>query len=403
MTNVLILDPTFGNVDDLMGFKNLAREQHDWSFTRLSFEASQSNPPGYSKELYPAVERADIVLCFGNYFWFTFCEVADSTFSNLIDQKLSSGVPFLLELVRAAERIRSRQLGASVQILLRRLGVLPTLNRIFSEIDAHPDHVSGGSCWFRREDGCLMNPQILGGIDKVLISTTNELKYFEDVFPLIQIGPTHDIVDEGDNFVLGQFGQRPAVALERRTETEFAIIIGGDVAKDSRETVGGMLHGWTENEKFVRKIVSHLAASLDNREKRSLIAYATFAQLERELGELIENVLKKISGVEAIYSAFPQRVLENISRSGSTDYAMATYSDLTDIILHNWNAFMPFFGQSKTQFRNTLVGINFGSRRYIAHPHKANQMNYDFSRKDINAIEAALRLVQFAQQKYRMA
>jgi hypothetical protein len=41
--------------------------------------------------------------------------------------------------------------------------------------------------------------------------------------------------------------------------------------------------------------------------------------------------------------------------------------------------------------------------RYLAHPHKAKQMRYDFARKDIIAIEAALRLVQSAQQKYWVA
>jgi hypothetical protein len=201
--------------------------------------------------------------------------------------------------------------------------------------------------------------------------------------------------------VPGQLGQRAAVALERRTEKEFAVIIAGDVAKDSRETLGGMSHGCTENRQFVSRMINHLAASIDSGEKRLHIASAKFSTLERELGDLIENVLTKNLSGTAIYSAFPARVLENISRDGPADYAMANYSDLIDIILHNWNNFTPFFGQSKTQFKNVLASLNFGVRRFIAHPHKAKQMGYDFPRKDIDAIEAALGLVQSAQQKYR--
>ena len=107
MTNALILDPIYKNVDDLTGFKHIARQLHGWSFTRLSFEASQINPVAYLKEVHTAVERADVILCFGDYFWFRFCEGASSTFSDLIELKLGSGVPFFFELVRAAERIRS--------------------------------------------------------------------------------------------------------------------------------------------------------------------------------------------------------------------------------------------------------------------------------------------------------
>ena len=117
---------------------------------------------------------------------------------NLIEQKLDSGIPFFLEFVRAAEGLKSGQLHSSVGTFLRRLGVIPTPNRIFSVLDAHPDHMSGGSCWFRVEDGCLMNPQILGGVEKVLLNSSNELQYVENVFPVIQIGPNHNLVDAGD-------------------------------------------------------------------------------------------------------------------------------------------------------------------------------------------------------------
>lgn len=71
MTNALILDPIHRNVDDLTGFKHKARQLHGWSFTRLSFEASQSNV-AYLKEVHTAVERADVILCFGDYFWFRY-------------------------------------------------------------------------------------------------------------------------------------------------------------------------------------------------------------------------------------------------------------------------------------------------------------------------------------------
>ena len=146
---------------------------------------------------------------------------------------------------------------------------MPTRNRIFSYLDAHPEHMSGGSCWFKMEDGCLMNPQILGGIKQVLITSANELQYVDNVFPLIQIGSTHQLVDERDLLVNGTLGVRPSVAVERRTDAEFALVFAGDIAKDSRETVGGFLHGFAENEQMVVKLIEHLAQSIDTPEKRS--------------------------------------------------------------------------------------------------------------------------------------
>ena len=157
MTKVLILDP-FHKVDDLSEFKALAHLHCEWDFTRLSFEMSQSSPRDYLRVVLLAVEKAEIILCFGNFFWFGFCEGAGTEFADLLEHKLSSGTPFFLQLVRAADKLRSGLFGESFGQFLRRLNVIPTHNKIFSQLDAHPDHESGTSCWFKKEDGCFINP-----------------------------------------------------------------------------------------------------------------------------------------------------------------------------------------------------------------------------------------------------
>ncbi len=132
-----------------------------------------------------AVEAADVLLCFRDYFWFAYSDFVDD-FYDRIEQKLSTGAPFFLPFIRLLEGPTSPQRLRSVERFLQRLKILPTFNKVFSFVDAHPDHDSGGSCWFRSGDGCLMNPQILGGVDKVLISSASEIDYLDDVFPLIQ-------------------------------------------------------------------------------------------------------------------------------------------------------------------------------------------------------------------------
>jgi hypothetical protein len=399
MTTAFILDPIEG-ADHLTAFTNKARELHGWTFVRLILSDSQADP-WYFKQILTAVESADVILCFGNYFWFMYCQNIPE-FSKLIDQKLNSGTPFFLEFVRAAEGLQRDQIHSSVGQFLRRLGVIATQNRIFSDLDAHLDHMSGGSCWFRSEDGCLINPQILGGVDKILLTHANELQHFEDVFPVVQIGPSHYLVDERDLVLNRQLGYRSSVAVERRTETEFALVFAGDIARDTRQTFGGLLHGFAENEKVVTKVIDHLARSIDSEEKRSLIAYEKLSRLERRLGELISEVLRRHLGNENIYNAFPGQVLENIRKGEGHDYSQANYRDLLNIVWYNWeDAFSPLFDISRTQLKKTLERINYGLRRYLAHPHKANRHRYQFQQEEVAAVETGLALIGLAKDRLK--
>jgi len=166
MTTAFILDP-FSDTVDLEGFERLAHERHGWNFNRLSFHESQTDPKAFLPRLFAAAESADILLCFGQYLWIQF---GVPGFYERIEQKLVAGTPFFLQFVRLLERSGSQQLEPGIVRLLRRLNVLPTSNKVFNYVDAHSDHSSGGSCWFRKGDGCLVNPQILSGVDKVLIT-----------------------------------------------------------------------------------------------------------------------------------------------------------------------------------------------------------------------------------------
>jgi hypothetical protein len=170
-------------------------------------------------------------------------------------------------------------------------------------------------------------------------------------------------------------------------------VFAGDIAKDMRETVGGLLHGFSENERMVCRIIDHLARSIDTEEKRSLIAYEKFSRLERKLGDLISDVLTRHLGKNEIHEAFPQEVLQNLTKDGSYDYSQAHYNDLLRILWHNWDAFSPLFAISRTQIKRTLERINYGLRRYLAHPHKASRHGYELGPKDIAAVETGLALV----------
>jgi hypothetical protein len=247
-----------------------------------------------------------------------------------------------------------------------------------------------------------MNPQILQGVDKVLLNTSNEIRYLEDVFPLIQVGPTHILVDEGDNLVDPKLGHHPAVAVERRASNDFAVLIAGDVALDTKETVGGKVDGFSENQCLLERLIDHLSESIDSSERRTLKAYTQFEQLEKHLGELIATVLGVKTGKDNIFNLFPETVQNRMKREGgdTPDYSLANFDELIKILFHNWDAFYSLFeSKSKSRIRNPLERINHGVRRYLAHPHKAKAQGYKISYEDIALLESMQKRVRSALER----
>ncbi len=272
------------------GFVDLVRTETDWHISQLSFADSQADPVGFYPKVIGALEEADIIICFGDYFWFRFCGHTGGEFQKVIEKKLQVGVPFYLQLIRAQEN-RPPQ---GLLDFFKRLEIIPTKYRVFSDTDAYEAHQSGSACWFRKSDGCFLNPEILKGIDKIALSTSNVIDYMGDVYPVVTISPMHFLVDERDLPVGRRLAERGAVAVERRTEKECALIVSGALASDPAETLGGMLPGIEENRKVVQQIVAHLSASISSAGNRSLIAFRDFSKLERRLGQLIQTEVGEV-------------------------------------------------------------------------------------------------------------
>ena len=62
---------------------------------------------------------------------------------------------------------------------------------------------------------------------------------------------------------------------------------------------------------------------------------------------------------------------------GGANYSLANYNDLANIILENWVLFQAAFKRnSKSQVKKQLQSLNYKYRRYLAHPHKAEQEGF---------------------------
>ena len=85
--------------------------------------------------------------------------------------------------------------------------------------------------------------------------------------------------------------------------------------------------------------------------------------------------------------------------ANGVSYSLATYDDLIDIILENWECFRKIFmGVGKGKIKKRLQSVNYKYRRQLAHPHKAEQEGFVFKDTDVVGIRDVHAMVQFAMR-----
>jgi hypothetical protein len=396
----LILDPSYGLRNKAGPIRDLATDHFSWSWEQISFEDTQTkNPKPILSRAFLAVEQTDVLIGLGDYFLFSWLgEDYGEEFVTLIRDRMRAGMPALFQLPRFFDGLRTGQIPPWTERIFRDCDVVSTNNRVYSELDSYLGHSSPTSPWFRKADGCLLNPELFTGIDSILISSVNLLDYDGDTFPIVEAGPLHLFVDAGDLPSKGVLGRKNAVALLRRTTTEFSIFLGGNLLDAARETVGGLLPGITANPAVALRLLQALHdATQGNRYLNQ--AYAAFSRLERDLGKLVSRTLSRASNGRSIEMYFPEHVLNHIKAKGGISYSLANYDDLVDIVLENWNVFGTLFiGASKTQTKRKLQGLNYKYRRQLAHPHKAEQEGFIFNSMDVDDIRGVHAFLQSAMK-----
>jgi hypothetical protein len=330
----------------------------------------------------------------GNFFLFDW--LVEDEYIHLVQDRMRSGMPALFQLPRFYDKLRSGEIEGPVDRIFRDCEVHSTDNRVYSELDPYRGHSSPMTCWFRKSDGCLLNPEIFTGIDCFLMSGTNLLDYDGDTFPIAEAGPLHSFVDAGDLRSKGILGRKNAVAVLRRTATEFSIFLGGDALGAPTETFGGFLPGIEANQDLALRLLKALhEAAQGNRYLNE--AYSAFSQLERDLGKLILDVLSRASSANDIEKYFPKRVMDHLRTPSGVNYSLANYDELVDIILANWDDFRRVFTDtSKNKMKKQLQSLNYKYRRHLAHPHKAEQEGFVFKPEDVVEIRNVYSVVQLA-------
>lgn len=399
----LILDPSYGSRNSAEMLRKLANENFSWSFEQIEYQDTQvADPIPVLSRVRKALEEADVLIGLGNFFIFSWLgEGYGDQYVQLVKDRMRAGMPALFQLPRFFDGLKSGQIAARTERIFRDCDVHSTNNRVYSEHDSYHGHSSPMSSWFRKADRCLLNPELFSEIDGVLLSSVNLLDYDGDTFPIIEAGPLHRFVDAGDLPSRGILGQKNAVAVLRRTGTEFSIFLGGIALNTQTKTFGGTLPGIEENPLVAVRLLKTLHdAARGNRHLSD--AYITFSQLERHLGQFISDVLSRASNGNSIEQYFPERVMTNIRTKGGISFSLANYTDLLEIILDNWTLFQSHFVEiSKSRAKQTLQSVNYKYRRPLSHPHKAEQEGIVFNSSDVDKIRDVHAMVRSAMRNSR--
>jgi len=393
----LILDPIYPDYDCGAHIKALCEKEFDWSITQPKFTDTQTTPEQSLKKFQIDVEEADVFVCLGDFFIFSWLGHLGEKYLDILITRLRSGAPCLLQAPRLRNKFNNGEVPSYVENIFRSCEVMPTEYQVFSETLAFQERMSPMTSWFTKGDRCFLHPKFFTGIDRVLMSSVNLLDYDGDTFPIILPSELHAVTDAGDFRSPNMLSRRNSVAVMRHTDTGLAIIIGGSMLDAPQHTVGGELPGIAPNLTVARRMMQLLDNSIHNKTFFAKEAYGAFFQLERTLGNFIRDVLQMISEDDRIEAYFPEKVRNNITTDGRTDFSLATYNDLTEILLHNWSLFgVSFEGESKNTIKKQFQKLNYVNRRYLAHPHKAEQEGIEFGRENVDQIEAVQKVLKRA-------
>lgn len=350
----------------------------------------------YINNIVEPLAESEAIVAFDNIFLLEVCG-SSPEFRKTLLSKIDEGTPFFIQSMRRWESYFNPFGGANdddkkfPRDFFRHIGVVPTPIKVFSK-DMHEGDWSGAQSWFRAGDGCFLNADLLGGVSKILISRANLLSYDTDCFPAVEIGPLHELVDDGDYFVDRPIGERLVVAVERRSKNQKGLVLSGNLALDRRQLVGGWESGFEENEDMVYAILRYLANNANTAQRRSQRAYIAFDQLERTLSKLVHTCLGADKD-RAMLLPYLSIEAKNklIARAGKPDTSRLDLSDLMTLMWKNWEQFRDCFAPaSKKSIRKPMEGFNQGLRRYIAHPHLAQEEGYKFPESDIEKMEQVL-------------
>jgi hypothetical protein len=152
----------------------------------------------FGDEFKRELREATLLLSLGSFYWLKFFGQVFGV-NALIQDEIRDGKPFIFQSVRGWEKYFSKfgtQPGSEpIQALFRLMGVTPTPLQVFTN-DAGSSVGGGAVAFFRAGDNCFLNADVLGDSDAILLHQPNILGFGRGVYPVVETGPLHQLIDD---------------------------------------------------------------------------------------------------------------------------------------------------------------------------------------------------------------
>jgi hypothetical protein len=308
----------------------------------------------FSKKFKEDLRESELLIATGDFAWLRFFGETYGVYE-AFQEAIRSGTQFIFQLPRAWDdnyRVGSEQQNSDcIKRLFKTIGVTPTPYRVFT--DDSPSDVGGGAIGsFRSGDNCFLNADVLGDSDTIVLGFVNIISFERGVFPVVETGPLHYLVGQGDLHASLDIGLRPAVFVEVRREEMSGYVIGGRFFSDSYEAVGGPVPGIELNRPAVMSLLRKVLNARRQQTGFEVSTYRDLYDFERSLGDIL------------------------MARLPAHEAALLKEASLTDLIrttLDNWKMVGDLFApMARAEFSKSTSAIPNGVRLFLCHPIKLN-------------------------------
>jgi hypothetical protein len=339
------------------------------------------NVNDFSRKFKNDLQEADLLVASGDFSWLRFFGETHGVFDILLE-RVRSGTQFLFQLPRVWDQNYREDCNKPnsdfIKILLKTIGVAPTPYRVFT--DDSPSEVGGGAvASFRSGDNCFLNADVLGDSDSIALGFVNILAFERGVFPVVETGPLHYLVDSGDLPAWLDIGLRPAVFVEVKRDGMRGYAVGGRFFSDPFQAVGGTVPGLELNKHAVISLLKKILNGTNEKTGFELGTYQDLYDFERNLGKIL---IARIPAYEA-------ELLKE-----------ASLTELIQITLNNWpKVFDLFEPMGRADFSKSTSSIPNGIRLFLCHPIKLNFNPNGISKLAAQQLHAASQIVRAARSR----
>lgn len=344
------------------------------------------------------ISDSEVLVCFANYFHFRCFGENDTRLVDLVCQKIRNGCAVLLQSDMYSKRISSQELPSSIRDVFKCVGAEPLPYQVHSETCIEEGQLHQRTCWF--DQTSLRDRVLFKNVSRVTSYVPSLIAYNHQGHPIIDVEPPdYSFTDPSDLEWEGSLGMRHSIAVVCDSFDSIQIVLGGRIFDDYAQWGFGDSDPLFENNvQFAHNLLEEINSSAPTTERYRSDAWTSIVKLELAMGELLEKAI----GKDKLMANLPNEIKDDmLEYFGEIKYSQLYFRQLGFLIRsHYWEELGPLFaGTSRKQLKDLLYKINSGPRRFLAHPIKSKEEDFQLDAKTVDLVETALTILKTAIQR----